>query len=112
MVPDLEARHPRSDLHDNARALVAENGRKRPFGIPARQREIIGVAQARRLDLDQHLAGLGPVEIHLHHFHRLARFEGHGGCGTHQSVLPVFRGDCAGKRRGFQYPFVFGRGAV
>ncbi len=43
-----------------------------PSGIGARQRELVGVADAGRLDLDQHLAGLRAFELHGGDFERLA----------------------------------------
>jgi hypothetical protein len=45
-------------------ALVAEDGREQPFRISARERELVGVADAGGLDLDQHLAGLGAFQLH------------------------------------------------
>ena len=45
----------------------------RPSGIGARKREFVGVADAGRLDLDQHLAGARAFELNGHDFERLAR---------------------------------------
>ena len=39
--------------------------------VDARQRVVVGVADAGRLDLDQHLAGLGALEIELDNLERL-----------------------------------------
>src|SRR5882672_4250098 len=50
------------DVDHHARTLMAEDHRKEPFGIAAGTRELVGVADARCLDLDQHLAELRPFE--------------------------------------------------
>src|SRR5271169_3813322 len=63
MIPFGEARHPVPDIDDNAGAFVAEDRRKQPLGVSARQRELVGMADAGRLDLDQHLAVLWAVEL-------------------------------------------------
>ena len=52
-----QRRHARADVDDDARALVAEDRREQALGVVAREREPVGVADAGRLDLDQHLAG-------------------------------------------------------
>ena len=51
------------DVDDDARALMAEDHREQAFGIAARARELVGVADARRLDLDQHLAELRSFQV-------------------------------------------------
>src|SRR5262245_7013192 len=61
-----------ADVHDDAGALVPEDRREQALWIGARQRELIGVADAGRLDLDHHFAGLGAVELHGRDFERLA----------------------------------------
>ena len=58
VVARLDAGHARPDIDDDARALMAEDRRERPSGIGAGERELVGMADAGRLDLDQHLAGL------------------------------------------------------
>jgi hypothetical protein len=55
--------HVRPDVDDHACPLMAENRRKQSFGISARQRELIGMADTGCLDLDQDLAGFGTVEV-------------------------------------------------
>ncbi len=62
--PFLTLVTPASDVDDDARALVTEDRRKQTLGIGARAREFVGVADAGRLDLDQHLAGLRPRQLH------------------------------------------------
>ena len=59
------AGHARPDVDDDAGALMAEDGGEQPFGIGAGERELVGVADAGRLDLDQYLAGFRPVELDL-----------------------------------------------
>ncbi len=72
MVALLERRHPRPDIDHDAGAFVAEDRREQPLGVGARQGERVGVADAGGLDLDQHLAGLRPVELHRLDGERLA----------------------------------------
>ena len=59
----LERRHAGADVDHDARALVAEDRRKEALRIRAGARVFVGVADAGRLDLDQHLARLGGSEI-------------------------------------------------
>ena len=73
----------RADLDDDAGALVAEDRREEALGIGARQRELVGVADAGRLDLDQHLEGLRSLELHRLDLQRLAGLEGHSGAHVH-----------------------------
>ena len=54
--PWLHRGDARADLDDDARALVPEDDREQALGVCARAGELVGVADARRLDLDQHLA--------------------------------------------------------
>ena len=68
MVALLHALHARADLDDDAGALVPEDRREQPFRIGAREGVFVGVADAGRLDLDQNLAGLRPLEIDLRRF--------------------------------------------
>jgi len=56
----LEALHIGAGVDHDARAFVAEYGGKQPFGIGARKREFVGVADAGGLDLDQHFPCPGP----------------------------------------------------
>ncbi len=64
VVALLQRGHARADVDHDAGALVAEDRREKPFRISAGARELVGVADARGLDLDQDLAGLGAIEIH------------------------------------------------
>jgi hypothetical protein len=72
VVARLQAGHAGPNLDDDARSLMAENGGKQTFRIFARQREPVGVADARRPDLDQHFAGLRPLQLNRHDFQRLS----------------------------------------
>ena len=63
VVARLDRLHARPDLDHDARALVAEDRREQALGVGAGERVRVGVADAGRLDLDQHLAGLRPLEL-------------------------------------------------
>jgi hypothetical protein len=67
----------RPDVDHDAGALVPEDRREQAFRIGARARELVGVAHAGGLDLDQHLAGLRTIERHRRDLERLAFFERH-----------------------------------
>src|SRR5882672_4914804 len=73
----------RAHLHYDSCTLVAEDRRKQALGVAARARELVGVADAGRLQLDQHLARLGPVQVHGHDLQGLACGDGDGGFGFH-----------------------------
>ena len=62
MVADLQRRHARADLAHDAGALMAEDRRELAFGIQPRQRIGVGVADAGRHHLDQHLARLRAIQ--------------------------------------------------
>ena len=83
MIARLDAGHARADLAHDARAFVAEDRGKHAFAVETVQRVGVGVANAGRLDLDQHLARLRPFQIELDDFQRLLGFEGDGGAGLH-----------------------------
>jgi hypothetical protein len=52
-------------------------GREQAFRVLAGQRELVGVADAGGLDLDQHLAGFRTFELHMHDRERLACLKRH-----------------------------------
>ena len=87
MVARLDARHARPDVDDDACALVAHDGREKALGIGARDCELVGMTDAGRLDLDQHLALLWTFEIDLDDLERLGFLEGYGGAGFHAAEL-------------------------
>jgi hypothetical protein len=72
-----------ADVDHDAGAFVAEDRRKQPFRVSARQREFIGVTDPGRLDLDQHFAFAGPLELNSRHFQRLSSSDGDGGANIH-----------------------------
>jgi hypothetical protein len=91
MIAFLEAGHPRPDIDDDAGPLMAEDRRKQPLRIGARQRVGIGVADPGRLDFDQHLARFGAVEPHRLDRQGLTRPVGDGSACFH-AMSPVDRG--------------------
>src|SRR2546429_391570 len=64
VIAFFHARAPRAGLDHDARALVAENRREQTLRVGPRAREFVGMANAGRLDLDQHFAGLRPLQLH------------------------------------------------
>ncbi len=88
MVALLDAGDALADIDDDAGAFMAEDRREEALGIGARQRELIGVADAGRLDLDQHLAVSRTVEVDLHDLQRLSGGDSDSGAGFHQAVPP------------------------
>ena len=83
MVAGLQRRHAAADLDHDAGAFVAEDHREQAFGIGARARELVGVADAGRLDLDQHLAGPRSFELDGLDYERLAGGVSDGGASFH-----------------------------
>src|SRR5208337_2566092 len=75
------AGHARPDVDDHPRALVPEDGGKEPFRVGAGQGELVGVADAGRLDLDEDLAFAGPIEIDLRDLERLSGGDADSGAG-------------------------------
>src|SRR5216683_7682853 len=63
MVAEAQRTHARADFGHHARSLMAEDRRKKALGVLARERVSVGMTYATRLDLDQHLALSGSVEI-------------------------------------------------
>ncbi len=56
MVALAQGPHVRADIGDDARAFVAEDRRKEAFRVGARERVVVGMADAGGLDFDEHLA--------------------------------------------------------
>ena len=75
-----------ADIAHDTRALMAQDRGKQALRIGARQGEGIGMADACRLDLDQHLTGLGPFQIDRLDDERLAGFKRN--CGSCLHVHP------------------------
>lgn len=96
VVALLDALHARPDVDDDAGTFMAQDGREQPLGIGTRQGEFVGVTDAGRLDLDQHLASLRPLQLHIKDLQRLALLDGDGGPSFH-CVTPMnltFRAVC------------------
>ncbi len=77
------------DIDDHARALMAQDGGKDTFRIGTGQGEFVGMANARGLDFDQHLAGLRAFELNGFDRQRLAGLMGNCGTYIHDFILPV-----------------------
>ncbi len=77
-----------ADLAHDAGAFVAEDGREDAFRVGARQRVGVGVADAGRHDLDQHLAGLRALDVDDLDGERLARLPGNGCADLHGYFAP------------------------
>ena len=83
VVALAKRRHARPHVDDDAGTLVAQNRREQAFRICAGQGERVGVADAGRLDLDQHFAGPRSVEIDGLDAERHTRLPGYGGLRLH-----------------------------
>ena len=66
VVALLQRRDARPDVDDDAGAFVAEDRREQALRIGAGKGEVVGVADAGGLDLDQDLAGLRAFELNGH----------------------------------------------
>ena len=71
MITRPDRGDPGARLHYDARSFMAENRRKQPL-----KGELIGVADAGRLDLDQYFPVLWTFEVGLYDFERLRFFKG------------------------------------
>jgi hypothetical protein len=65
---------------------MAEDCRKQALRIGARQSEIVRVADAGRLDLDQNLASPRAFQLHGHDFQRFSSLNGNGGANVHRLI--------------------------
>src|SRR3546814_21019081 len=83
MVAGDDARHARADLAHDPCALMPQHAREDALAVETVERVSVGVADARRHDLDQHLARLRTFEVELDDLERLLRFERNGGAGLH-----------------------------
>ena len=70
---------------------MPEDRWKQAFRVLAGERELVGVADAGRFDLDHHLAGFRAVELHVGDRERMARLEGNGGTDVH--LAPSHKND-------------------
>ncbi len=87
MVTLLHRGHAGADVDDDACALMAKDGGKQPLRIGARPRELIRVADAGCLDLDQDFAGAWAFELDGRDFERFAGRVSHCGADIHGSFL-------------------------
>ena len=87
MIAGLHGGDAGADLANDARALMAEDGRKNALAVETVERIGVGMADAGRLDLDQDFAGLRPFQVELDDLQRLLCLEGDGGACLHLLVL-------------------------
>ncbi|MGZ2469432.1 hypothetical protein ACVJMZ_005019 [Sinorhizobium medicae] len=73
----------RADIDDDAGALMAEDRREQPFRIRPRKREVVGMADAGRLHLDQNLAGPRPFELDFSHDKGFSGLDGQSSASAH-----------------------------
>ena len=84
MITLLHRGNARADIDDDTRALMPENGREDAFRIGARKREIICMAKAGGLDLDQNLARLRTFKLNIHDFKWFAGLNSHSRAYIHR----------------------------
>ena len=87
MVARLDRGDARTDLADDAGALMAEDRGENSFAVETVERIGVGVADAGRLDLDQDFAGLRTFQIELDDLKRLLRLERDCGACLHLILL-------------------------
>src|SRR6185437_12515748 len=87
VVARLHRTHPPPHLAHDPRPLVTEDRGEKPLAVETVQRIGIGVANPRRLDLNQHLARLRTLQIKLDYLKRLLRLKRHGGPCLHLELL-------------------------
>src|SRR4029453_18835388 len=64
VIAFLDAGHSRADVDDDTRSLVAQDRGKQALGVGAGACEFVRVANAGRLVLDQHFAGIRARQLH------------------------------------------------
>ena len=87
MVTDGDRSDARSYLAHDSRAFVAEHAGKQPLAIEPVECVGVGVANARRHDLDQHFAGARSIKVELDDLERPLGLERNGSTGLHQSLF-------------------------
>src|ERR1700730_7442362 len=87
MVARLYRGDARPYFPDDAGALMAQDRGEDPLAVEAIERIGVGVANPRRLDLDQNFTGLGAFEVQLDDFKRLLRLERDCGKCLHLVLL-------------------------
>ena len=93
MIALFQRRHAGAGIDHHTGALMPEDGREDAFRVGARQRELIGMAHTRGLDLDQHFAGARTVEVNLHDLKWLACFQCYR-CSCTHPVSPAANFAC------------------
>jgi hypothetical protein len=88
MVAHCHVADAAADGLDDGAALMAENDRKQPFGITARQGVGIGVADAGGDVANQHLAGARFGHVDFDQFERASRGKRDGGTALHCGYPP------------------------
>jgi hypothetical protein len=83
----LHARDSRSDIDDDTGTLVTQNGGEQAFGVGPGERELVGVANACRLDLDQNLPGLGTIKLDICDLERFGFLQCNSSAGFHAVFL-------------------------
>src|SRR5262245_21715300 len=86
---------------------MAENGREDALRVCTREREFVGMTDARCPHLDQHLALARPLKIDFHDLQWFAGCNGYGGAGFHSDLLQAWsesirRGKVSGNVRPFK----------
>ncbi len=87
VIAGLDRGDARAHLPDDAGALMAEDRGENPFAVQTIQRIGVGVTDARRLDLDQHFAGLRTFQVEFDDLKRLLRLERDCGACLHFMLL-------------------------
>jgi hypothetical protein len=87
MVAFGDAGHAAPDIQYDARTLVTEDRRKEALRVATGPRELVGMADSGSLDLDEHLAVFGSVELNLLDLERLTCLESDSSACLHD-LLP------------------------
>ncbi|MND79056.1 hypothetical protein D3C80_707820 [compost metagenome] len=83
MVALLDRGDAGADINHDASTFMAEDRREQTFRIGTGEREIIRVADAGRLDLDQHFAGARTFKLNGHDLKRFSCLNGNSGAYVH-----------------------------
>src|SRR5262245_1629620 len=89
MIAELQGRDAGADLAHDAGAFMTENRRKQAFWIGARQCAGVCVADAGRLDLDQHLARFWTFDVDGFDVEWCAGLPRNRGTGLHSRVPQI-----------------------
>jgi len=89
VVAFLHASYARAHIDHNARTLMPEDGREESLGVGAGTREFVGMANAGRLDFDQHLAGFWSIQLHRFDYQRRTRTLRYRSTNIHRALLEL-----------------------